>query len=262
MRLWISILLLLCLCVACETEKPKTTSNLAPQNKPEIIGYTPNFEKSKKKVIKVNTYSQEFAEAVKTLNDALLTISVSDDAEKLTTILDNVVTKTDLAVKKEKDETLNNLLMAARHSLAEANFLIRLKLNRELLQDQEMQNILEGIIRKHELANIPEYERPGKVLLIAKIYIKSLEEIYHKSFITKETDAEPNTPIPRFTPITNTPIPSPTPIYNFPTPAPSPRFTKKHPIGATALCRDGTYSFSQNRRGTCSHHGGVAQWLY
>ncbi|MDD5720838.1 MAG: DUF3761 domain-containing protein [Candidatus Pacebacteria bacterium] len=33
------------------------------------------------------------------------------------------------------------------------------------------------------------------------------------------------------------------------------------PVGASAQCRDGTYSFSQNRRGTCSHHGGVAQWL-
>jgi resuscitation-promoting factor RpfB len=33
------------------------------------------------------------------------------------------------------------------------------------------------------------------------------------------------------------------------------------PRGATAKCRDGTYSFSQSRRGTCSHHGGVAQWL-
>ena len=33
------------------------------------------------------------------------------------------------------------------------------------------------------------------------------------------------------------------------------------PPGATAECRDGTYSFSQSRRGTCSHHGGVAKWL-
>ncbi|MDR2554541.1 MAG: DUF3761 domain-containing protein [Fibromonadaceae bacterium] len=31
--------------------------------------------------------------------------------------------------------------------------------------------------------------------------------------------------------------------------------------GATAVCRDGTYSYSQNRRGTCSGHGGVARWL-
>ncbi|GAB7125734.1 DUF3761 domain-containing protein [Silvimonas sp. JCM 19000] len=33
------------------------------------------------------------------------------------------------------------------------------------------------------------------------------------------------------------------------------------PAGATAHCGDNTYSFSQNRRGTCSHHGGVADWL-
>jgi hypothetical protein len=29
----------------------------------------------------------------------------------------------------------------------------------------------------------------------------------------------------------------------------------------TALCVDGTYSYSANRRGTCSWHGGVAEWL-
>jgi resuscitation-promoting factor RpfB len=33
------------------------------------------------------------------------------------------------------------------------------------------------------------------------------------------------------------------------------------PKGATAHCRDGSYSFSQSRRGTCSHRGGVAKWL-
>ncbi|MBV8949736.1 MAG: DUF3761 domain-containing protein [Actinobacteria bacterium] len=33
------------------------------------------------------------------------------------------------------------------------------------------------------------------------------------------------------------------------------------PSGATAKCSDGTYSFSQHRSGTCSGHGGVAQWL-
>ena len=40
-----------------------------------------------------------------------------------------------------------------------------------------------------------------------------------------------------------------------PTPAPTP------PPGATYLCNDGTYSFSQHRAGACSHHGGVAQAL-
>jgi len=33
------------------------------------------------------------------------------------------------------------------------------------------------------------------------------------------------------------------------------------PPGATALCRDGTYSFSRHHSGTCSHHGGVTKWL-
>jgi hypothetical protein len=38
-------------------------------------------------------------------------------------------------------------------------------------------------------------------------------------------------------------------------------FRGSPPPGATALCRDGTYSFSQHHSGTCSHHGGVAKWL-
>lgn len=33
------------------------------------------------------------------------------------------------------------------------------------------------------------------------------------------------------------------------------------PAGATAKCKDGTYSFSQHHSGTCSHHDGVAEWL-
>ena len=32
------------------------------------------------------------------------------------------------------------------------------------------------------------------------------------------------------------------------------------PAGASAKCRDGTFSFSQHRQGTCSHHGGAAGW--
>ena len=41
----------------------------------------------------------------------------------------------------------------------------------------------------------------------------------------------------------------------------SPYSAPSAPSGATAQCRDGTYSFSQSRSGTCSHHGGVATWL-
>jgi hypothetical protein len=41
----------------------------------------------------------------------------------------------------------------------------------------------------------------------------------------------------------------------------SPTYYDSAPAGASAQCRDGTYSFSKNRRGTCSGHGGVARWL-
>ncbi len=30
--------------------------------------------------------------------------------------------------------------------------------------------------------------------------------------------------------------------------------------GPTAICKDGTYSYSKRRSGTCSHHKGVSKW--
>lgn len=42
---------------------------------------------------------------------------------------------------------------------------------------------------------------------------------------------------------------------------PSPAHYDSAPAGASARCRDGTYSMSAHRSGTCSHHGGVAAWL-
>lgn len=33
------------------------------------------------------------------------------------------------------------------------------------------------------------------------------------------------------------------------------------PTGATAKCKDGTYSHSKRPARTCAHHGGVAEWL-
>ena len=44
-------------------------------------------------------------------------------------------------------------------------------------------------------------------------------------------------------------------------PSPTRTADGQPPAGATARCRDGTFSFSQSRRGTCSRHGGVAEWL-
>ena len=70
------------------------------------------------------------------------------------------------------------------------------------------------------------------------------------------------------TPIIPVPEPSPTPLaapngtYTnvYGNEVPSPYQAPSKPDGASARCRDGTYSFSQSRRGTCSHHGGVAEW--
>lgn len=33
-----------------------------------------------------------------------------------------------------------------------------------------------------------------------------------------------------------------------------------HPAGATAQCKDGTWSHAEHFRGTCSHHKGVRYW--
>ena len=33
------------------------------------------------------------------------------------------------------------------------------------------------------------------------------------------------------------------------------------PLGATARCKDGTYSYSTTHTGTCSRHGGVQNWI-
>ena len=41
---------------------------------------------------------------------------------------------------------------------------------------------------------------------------------------------------------------------------PDPKCISGHQAGETAVCRDGSHSFSEHRQGTCSRHGGVAQW--
>ena len=49
-------------------------------------------------------------------------------------------------------------------------------------------------------------------------------------------------------------MPPSVPDYQYPTSPPS------SGSGATARCRDGTLSYSAHRQGTCSGHGGVAEW--
>ena len=56
--------------------------------------------------------------------------------------------------------------------------------------------------------------------------------------------------------------PMPSPLAPMaPTAAPQPTAQGQTPgNGATAVCRDGSYSFAANHSGACSHHGGVAQF--
>lgn len=41
----------------------------------------------------------------------------------------------------------------------------------------------------------------------------------------------------------------------------SPMFTSNAREAASAKCYDESYSLGRHKRGACSHHGGVAQWL-
>jgi Protein of unknown function (DUF3761) len=45
-----------------------------------------------------------------------------------------------------------------------------------------------------------------------------------------------------------------------PSPSSNPNLEPSGP-GPSAICADGTYSYSRNASGTCSWHGGVAEWL-
>ncbi len=61
-----------------------------------------------------------------------------------------------------------------------------------------------------------------------------------------------NESLPSTTTVTRR-IPTPAPFVSAPEP-------ETNHSGASAKCRDGSLSFSAHRRGTCSHHGGVAEW--
>ena len=98
--------------------------------------------------------------------------------------------------------------------------------------------------------------------------IPTVEYFYTQTYEALPTNIFTKTSIPTYTEIpfsTSTAAASPTNTVT-PSQVPIPTIiihpTSAHPVGATALCKDGTYSYSQNRRGTCSGHGGVSIWLY
>jgi len=80
-----------------------------------------------------------------------------------------------------------------------------------------------------------------------------------KASKSKPADSAAAAPAPAAAPAASTPAAakSSTASKSAPTAAAS----NTDPTGATAKCKDGTYSKSQHRSGTCSSHGGVAEWL-
>jgi len=84
-------------------------------------------------------------------------------------------------------------------------------------------------------------------------------EIFVAKSPSTPTPADTLIPSSTFTPLPAIDTPVPTPI-DTPVPAVNSPAVSGHPSGASAQCRDGTYSYSSHRRGTCSHHGGVAVW--
>jgi hypothetical protein len=59
---------------------------------------------------------------------------------------------------------------------------------------------------------------------------------------------------------TNLPPATATPVERAQSPASADPYPAATQAGATAVCADGSWSYSAHRSGTCSHHGGVHWW--
>ena len=103
----------------------------------------------------------------------------------------------------------------------------------------------------------------GKVTPTQAFSESVLVDTYKLSTQTSITN--PSTPSSNS--VTKNPTPTPTissPTLTTPSPSPSPTFTQTSsitwPQDSSARCKDGTFSFSKTRSGTCSGHGGVDTW--
>lgn len=88
----------------------------------------------------------------------------------------------------------------------------------------------------------------GEIGYVSSKYLSTTQKVNTKKAKTTNYRKQTSLSVKSYTNTAGQRVQSPT-SYNY------------VPAGATALCRDGTYSFSRSRRGTCSHHGGVSKWL-
>lgn len=107
---------------------------------------------------------------------------------------------------------------------------------------------------------LEKYELSGTKWTVDRLYDDNRINI----LVTTATYLAPTAT--RYIPPTDIPIVESYPTYTVPTldysyiiPTTDPS-SGGSSSGATALCNDGTLSYSANHRGTCSHHGGVAVW--
>ena len=98
-----------------------------------------------------------------------------------------------------------------------------------------------------------KYTRISLVILLILAAFAFMGNNHEPQQTTDLLDEDYSVPLTQFPPSSNTPTPPPTDDYYF-------QYDNSVPVGVTAKCNDGTYSYSQNSRGTCSHHGGVAEW--
>ena len=68
-------------------------------------------------------------------------------------------------------------------------------------------------------------------------------------YVTEESEGDEELDIPHTDYTTRSGVSVPLPVY-----------LDERPQNATAQCRNGAYSFSRSRSGTCSKEGGVAEW--
>lgn len=81
---------------------------------------------------------------------------------------------------------------------------------------------------------------------------------YNNAYYNEYTANPDSANIPTYTPTTS--YTDSTYVNTYGNTVYSPSYTNYG--NSTATCGDGTYSYSQSKSGTCSHHGGVSSWSY